>query len=76
MPTKKRRLNITLKKDTAFYVKKLALRDDVPEATKASELIEAALEIEEDIFFSKIADERDKKTKNWISYEEFAAKVL
>ncbi len=76
MPTKKRRLNITLKKDTAFFIKQLALRDDVPESTKASELIEVALEMEEDFTLSTIADERDKKTKNWMSYDEFAAKVL
>ena len=77
MPTKKNRLNITLSKDAAIFLKQIALRDDVPQATKAAELIEMALEIEEDAYFAKIADERAKDTKaKWISHEEFWSKVL
>lgn len=77
MPTKKRRLNITLNKDAAFYVKKIALRDDVPEATKASQLIELALEIEEDMYLSKISDDILEKSKGkTISHKEFWSKLL
>lgn len=76
MPTKKRRINISLSKNTAVFLKKIALRDDVPEATKASELVEKAMEIEEDEYFAAIADARIKKKGKCISHEEFWAKVL
>ncbi|MDD4287283.1 MAG: hypothetical protein PHN33_02945 [Candidatus Peribacteraceae bacterium] len=76
MPTKKRRLNVTLKKDVALYLKKLALRDDMPEATKAAQMIETAMEIEEDLYLSRIADDRFARTKKWISHEEFWSKLL
>lgn len=71
MPTMKKRLNVTLKKDTAVYLKKMALRDDVPEATKASELIETALELEEDLHLSHIADQRLDTMKGTIPHKEF-----
>ncbi len=76
MPTSKKRINITLSKDTALFLQKIALRDNVPEATKASELLEKAMEMEEDEYFSAIADARaaDKKT-TWLSHDEFWAKV-
>lgn len=76
MPTQKRRLNITLKKDVAFYIKKMALHDDVPESTKAAELIENAIEFDEDLYWSRIAEESEKKTKKWISHKEFWSKIL
>lgn len=76
MPTSKKRINVTLKKDTALFLKQIALRDDVPQATKAAELIEMALEIEEDAYFSIIADRRAKEKKGWMSHKEFWSKVL
>ncbi len=77
MPTSKKRLNITLSKDTALFLKKIALRDDVPEATKAAELLEKAMEIEEDEYFSAIADRRiADKHAGWVSHKEFWSKVL
>lgn len=76
MPTTKKRLNLTLSKDMAFYIEKLALRDEMPQAEKAVELIEKALEIEEDAYFAAIADKRAEETTGWMSHEEFWAKVL
>ncbi len=76
MPTKKKRLNLTLPHDTAIFLEKMALRDDVSQSAKALELIEKALEIEEDAYFSAIADERVEKTTKWLSHEEFWAQVL
>ncbi|MEK7218030.1 MAG: hypothetical protein AAB728_01050 [Patescibacteria group bacterium] len=81
MPTKKRRLNITLPAHTALFLKKIALRDDVPEATKARDLLEMALELEEDKYFSALADRIEKKirkTKNhrWMSHQEFWSRLL
>ena len=70
MPTKKQRLNITLSKETAIFLKKIALRDDVPQATKVVELLEQALEIEEDKYFSEVAEKRDTPDARLIPLEE------
>lgn len=72
----KKRLNITLPKETRMYLKKLALRENVPEATKAAELLQMALEIEEDAYFSKIADRRARKGGRAVSHKVFWSKVL
>ncbi len=76
MPTSKKRLNITLPKQVRVYLKKLAMRDEVPEATKAAQLVQMAMEIEEDAYFAKIADERIAKKGKFISHEEFWSKLL
>lgn len=76
MSTSKKRLNITLPRNARIYLKKLALRDEIPEATKAAQLVQMAMEIEEDAYFAKIADERVAKNAGFISHEEFWAKLL
>jgi hypothetical protein len=75
MPTKKRRLNITLPKNLAIFIAKIALRDEMPQATKAVQLLEKALEIEEDEYFSQLADERDTHNAKFISHDEFWKQV-
>lgn len=76
MPTQKKRLNITLPKHVAVFLKQISLRDDVPQATKAAELLERALEIEEDAYFSMMAAKRDTKDSDFISHDAFWSKVL
>ena len=76
MPTIKKRINITLPKATALFLKKIALRDDVPQATKASELLEFALELTEDEYFGDIAKKRDIDSATFVSHEKFWSKVL
>lgn len=71
MPTKKKRINVTLQKETALFLEKIAVRDDVPQATKASELLEFALELLEDEYFSKVADARLQSKEGFISHREF-----
>ena len=39
MPTNKKRINITLPNHIAIFLEEIALRDDVPQATKAAELL-------------------------------------
>jgi len=70
MPTSKKRLNITLPKHLAIFLQQISLRDDVPQATKAIELIEKALEIEEDRYFSHRAEQRDTANATFVSHEE------
>lgn len=76
MPTHKKRINVTLSDHLAVFLQKIALRDDVPQATKAAELLERALEIEEDAYFSAAAAQRDKKGARFIGHEVFWSKVL
>lgn len=76
MPTAKKRLNITLPEETRVYLKQLALKENIPEATKAAELLQIALEIEEDAYFSKVADLRAKKSGKSLSHRTFWSKAL
>jgi hypothetical protein len=69
MATTKRRVNVSLPKHTDIALKKLAKRDDVPEATKALELIQTALEIEEDEMLDSLAGIRDKNG-SFVSHDE------
>ncbi len=70
MPTNKKRINITLSKDTAVFLRRIALRDEVPQATKAAELLEYALELEEDAYFSALAEKRMKQGGKSYSHRE------
>ena len=77
MPTQKKRINVTLPEHLAVFLEQVALRDDVPEATKAAEMLEKAMELEEDEYFSAIADRRvANKKAGWMSHKEFWSKVL
>ncbi len=48
----------------------IAKRDQVPEATKAAELLRTALEIEEDEVLGEIASKRDIKKAKFISHKK------
>jgi hypothetical protein len=50
MATLKKRINISVSDAVEQAVSLLAKRDDVPQATKVTELLELALELEEDTF--------------------------
>lgn len=76
MPTQKKRINVTLPKHTAVFLEQIALRDDVPQATKAAELLEYALALEEDAYFSTAAERRDTPNARFISHDAFWSKVL
>ena len=69
MLTTKKRLNITLSPDMETVIKRLAERDKVPQASKATELLLVALEIEEDIAWDKLARERDKRGAKFLSHK-------
>lgn len=66
MPTAKQRLNLALPKHLAVFLKKISLRDEVPQATKAVQLLERAMEWEEGEFKQSFVQEiqrREKKHK-------------
>ena len=64
-------MTIALSKDVYVYVEATAICDGVTIEEKAKQLIEKAIEVEEDKYLSKIADERDTKTAHYLSQEEF-----
>ena len=71
MATTKARINVSVSSDVEKAIILLAKRDQVPNATKAAELLKLALEIEEDMVFSAIADARlDEKKTKWLSGKE------
>ena len=70
MPTTKTRLNITLPKTMEIVLNKIAKRDDMPMATKAQELLQFALEMEEDQIWDKVATARDKKNAKFITHDQ------
>lgn len=67
--TEKKRINVSLSDHLASALEKLAKRDSLPTATKASQLIELALEFEEDSAWNTIATERDKKKAQFVSHQ-------
>lgn len=69
MATSKKRLNISLASDMDKALIRLARRDNVPQATKATELLRVGLEIEEDILLDKIATKRYKTKGARLSHD-------
>ena len=66
MATVKTRINISVSRQTRDTIKALAKRDQMPVATKTADLVEEALELEEDRMLSAIAEERLKGKVRWI----------
>lgn len=61
---------MSLPKDIDMALKKLAARDGVPQSAKALQLVEVALEIEEDQIWSAIAEERLKNKGKLKTHKE------
>ena len=69
MPTIKNRINLTVPRDLSLVLSRLAVRDDRSVSSKTLELIERALELEEDIVLQKVAENRDRKGVKYISHK-------
>jgi len=63
MPTSKKRLNLTLPKGLAVFLKKISVRDDMSQSAKAIELIERGLEMEEGEFTEAFVAEVQRRSK-------------
>ena len=71
MATAKTRINISVSNRLRDDLRVLAKRDQKPVASKVVDLVEQALELEEDLFLSKVAEERLKNHKGrWIPHDE------
>lgn len=68
MATAKHRLNVSLPFRVDKALQHISTRDHMPVATKAAQLLELALEIEEDEIFNSIASERDTKAARFVSH--------
>lgn len=70
MATSKKRINISLPSDLEEVLAQLAGRDDVPQATKAVQLLRLAVEMDEDEVFNQIAQSRDTKKSKFVSHQK------
>lgn len=70
MATAKKRRMVSLADDVDSVLEHLAARDGVPPATKAAELIQIAIEIDEDDVWEAIVNRRDTKDAKFISHDE------
>lgn len=70
MATTKHRINISLSDEMTAVLNKLARRDQVPTATKTVQMLQLALEIEEDDCLNTLARERDTKHTRFVKHEQ------
>ncbi|MBU1016521.1 toxin-antitoxin system, antitoxin component [Patescibacteria group bacterium] len=70
MPTAKKRINITVDSEIEEILRLLSKRDEVPQATKVSDLLRKAIELEEDEIFNEIAEKRDIADAKYIEHEK------
>ncbi|OHA24796.1 MAG: hypothetical protein A3D52_01985 [Candidatus Taylorbacteria bacterium RIFCSPHIGHO2_02_FULL_44_36] len=70
MATLKTRINISLSKEVDHALAALAKRDRIPRATKAVELLNLALELEEDSAWDALARQRDTRGARFLSHKE------
>lgn len=70
MATTKKRLNISLSSELDQALSRIAKRDNIPQATKAVNLLEIALMLEEDVILDTIAKGRDVKGARFIKHAQ------
>jgi hypothetical protein len=77
MPTKLPRLNVVLDAETDKYLGKLAKKEGVSKSRKARDLLREALELYEDRYWSRAAEERESTfdPKKALSLEEVRARL-
>ena len=69
MATTKTRINISVPKELEQVINLLAKRDAVPVATKARQLIESSLVLEENSLLAKLVKDREREG-TFISHHE------
>jgi hypothetical protein len=70
MPTTKRRINITVDDDLYKALERLSDQRDESVAGVGLSLIEEALEYQEDLHFSRVADDRIAKKQKRVSHDK------
>lgn len=70
MPTAKRRINLTVEDDVFFSLKKIAEKENASVASVSHALLERALELKEDLYFSKVGEERLAQRSKLLTHED------
>ncbi len=70
MPTAKKRINLTVEDDLFNNLKQLAEKEQTSVANISHALLERALELKEDHYFSKVGEKRLSKKSKRISHED------
>ena len=70
MPTTKRRINITVDDDVYKALERLSGQRDESVAGVGLSLIEQALEYQEDLHFSRVADDRIAKKQKRVAHDK------
>jgi len=73
MPTKEPRLNVVLDKETRDLIAHIAAQRETTSSKIAADLINEALDMAEDQYWSELAEERRKDTRPPLSHDEFWA---
>jgi hypothetical protein len=76
MPTAKNRINMAVPNELFELIQLRAKRDEKSLASTAVELLDLAIEVEEDAYWNQFCDELDAiPNKKYLSHEEFWKKV-
>jgi hypothetical protein len=70
MPTAKKRINLTVEDELFNGLQRLAKLEKASIASVSHALLERALELKEDMYFSKIGEDRLVKKSKKISHED------
>ena len=70
MATEKPRINITTEAATHKALVAAAKREGVPLATKAAELLEVGLALEEDLLLAAVAQKRARGKVNYVPHDD------
>ena len=70
MATKKKRINIAVSDDTLSQLERLAAHRELSMSRLGETLLEAALELQEDRHFAKIADDRLKQSGRRVAHSQ------
>lgn len=70
MPTIKKRINITVDDELSHSLDRLSKKENRTLSAVCLQLIERAIELEEDLYFSRKADQRLEKGKGRVSHKK------
>jgi hypothetical protein len=70
MPTAKKRVNLTVEDELFLNLKQLAKKENTSVANVSHALLERALELKEDHYFSKVGEDRLANKSKRISHED------
>lgn len=70
MPTAKKRINLTVEDDVFQSLNRIAKSENKSVASVSHLLLQKALELQEDFYFSKVSEDRLTKKQKRISHDD------